>query len=52
VISGIENKSVFYQKVLFKNDEYKTFLMTYPLTQKKTYDSITVKIAASFKHSN
>jgi hypothetical protein len=52
VISGIENKSVFYQKVLFKNDEYKTFLMTYPITQKKTYDSITVKIAASFKHSN
>jgi hypothetical protein len=52
VISGIENKSVFYQKVLFKNDEYKTFLITYPITQKKIYDSITVKIAASFKHSN
>jgi hypothetical protein len=52
VISGIENKNVFYQKVLFKNDEYKTFLITYPVSQKKTYDPITVKIAASFKHSN
>jgi hypothetical protein len=52
VISGIENKSVFYQKVLFKNDEYKTFLISYPINQKKTYDPITVKIAASFKHSN
>jgi hypothetical protein len=52
VISGIENKSVFYQKVLFKNDEYKTFLISYPIKQKKTYDPITVKIAASFKHSN
>ena len=51
VISGVENKKVFYQKVLFKNDEYKTFLITYPLSQKKTYDSITAKIAASFKHS-
>jgi hypothetical protein len=52
VISGIENKNVFYQKVLFKNDEYTTFLITYPVTQKKTYDAITVKIAASFKHSS
>jgi hypothetical protein len=52
VISGIENKNVFYQKVLFKNDEYTTFLITYPVTQKKTYDPITVKIAASFTHSN
>jgi hypothetical protein len=51
VISGVENKMVFYQKVLFKNDEYKTFLITYPVTQKKAYDSITVKISASFKHS-
>lgn len=52
VLSGIENKRVFYQKVLFKNDEYKTFLISYPVTQKKTYDPITAKIAASFKHSN
>jgi hypothetical protein len=51
VISGIENKKVFYQKVLFKNDEYKTFLINYPMSQKKTYDPITAKIAASFKHS-
>lgn len=52
VISGVENKNVFYQKVLFKNDEYKTFLISYPVTQKKTFDPIAVKIAASFKHSN
>ncbi len=52
VISGIENKNIFYQKVLFKNDEYKTFLITYPVTKKKIYDPITVKIAATFKHSN
>jgi hypothetical protein len=52
VISGVENKNVFYQKVLFKNDEYKTFLISYPIAQQKTYDPITAKIAASFKHSN
>jgi hypothetical protein len=51
VISGIENKNVFYQKVLFKNDEYKTFLITYPVTNQKIYNPITLKIAASFKHS-
>ncbi len=51
VISGVENKNIFYQKVLFKSDEYKTFLITYPLTQQKKYDPITAKIAASFKHS-
>jgi hypothetical protein len=51
VISGIENNRVFYQKVLFKNDEYKTFLISYPTTLKKTYDPITAKIALSFKHS-
>lgn len=51
VISGVENKNVFYQKVLFKNDEYKTFLIIYPVTQKKIYDAVTAKIAASFKHS-
>ncbi len=52
VISGIENKNVFYQKVLFENDGYKTFLITYPVTQKKIYDSISAKISASFKHSD
>jgi hypothetical protein len=51
VISGIENNNVFYQKVLFKNDEYNTFLITYPVTKKKIYDPITAKISASFKHS-
>ena len=51
VISGIENNKVFYQKVLFKNDEYKTFLISYPTTIKKIYDPITAKIALSFKHS-
>ena len=51
VISGVENKNVFYQKVLFKNDEYKTFLISYPLAQHKKYDPITTEIAASFKHS-
>ncbi len=51
VISGTENSKVFYEKVLFKNDEYKTFLITYPTTQKKIYDPITAKIARSFKHS-
>ncbi len=51
VISSIENNKVFYQKVLFKNDEYKTFLISYPTSLKKIYDPITAKIAASFKHS-
>jgi hypothetical protein len=51
VLSGIENKNVFYQKVLFKNDEYKTFLILYPIVQNKIYDPITTKIAASFRHS-
>jgi hypothetical protein len=51
VISGSESNKDFYQKVLFKNDQYKTFLISYPTTMKKIYDPITAKIAASFKHS-
>ena len=51
VISGIENKKAFFEKVLFKNDEYKTFLISYPTALKKTYDPIAAKIALSFKHS-
>lgn len=51
VISGLEHGKVFYEKVLFKNDEYKTFLISYPRTLKKIYDPITAKITVSFKHS-
>ena len=51
VISGLEHGKVFYEKVLFKNDEYKTFLISYPTALKKIYDPITAKITVSFKHS-
>jgi hypothetical protein len=51
VISGIENNKVFYEKILYKDDTYKTLLISYPTALKKTYDPITAKIARSFKHS-
>jgi hypothetical protein len=51
VISGIENNKVFYEKILYKDDTYKTLLISYPTALKKTYDPITAKIVRSFKHS-
>jgi hypothetical protein len=50
-ISGLENGKVFYEKILFKDDTYKTFLISYPASLKKRYDPITAALAASFVHS-
>jgi hypothetical protein len=49
VVSGVENGKVFYQKTLLRNDVFKTFRIEYDQSQKQTFDSITAKIAQSFK---
>jgi hypothetical protein len=49
VVSGIENDKVFYQKTILRNDQFLTFRIEYPRNQRKLFDPITAKIAASFK---
>lgn len=49
VVSGIENDKVFYQKTMFRRDQILTFRIEYPRNQRKLFDTITARIAASFK---
>lgn len=49
VVSGIKSGRVFYRKTIFRNDQFLTFSIEYPPEQRIRFDSITAKIAASFK---
>jgi len=49
VISGYVSGKIFYQKTILNNDQFKTFYIEYPETQKKTYDPIVKRLSTSFK---
>ena len=49
VVSGTGGGKVIYKKTLLKGDVYKTFTFEYPAADKSTQDSITSRIANSFK---
>ncbi|MBI4748693.1 MAG: hypothetical protein HY774_09390 [Acidobacteria bacterium] len=49
VVSGFEDETIFYQKTMLKRGIFKTFRITYPKTQKSTFDPITTVIAKSFR---
>ncbi|MGB4336313.1 MAG: hypothetical protein WBJ41_15850 [Chromatiaceae bacterium] len=49
VISGYIGNKIFYQKTLLSNDQFKTFYMEYPETQRHLYDHILGRMASSFK---
>ena len=49
VISGYENENIFYEKTIFRNDEFMTFEIEYPKDQKSIFNPIAAKISKSFK---
>lgn len=49
VVSGIEDGRIFYQKTFLKKGVFKTFRLEYDENAKQTFDSITTRIAGSFK---
>lgn len=49
VVSGRQGNTIVYQKTLLRGDVFKAFTFTYPAGAKSTYDSITTRIANSFK---
>lgn len=49
VVSGVDGETIFYQKTMLKHGIFKTFRITYPKTQKSTFDPITTVIAKSFR---
>ena len=49
VVSGLRGGKVIYQKTLMRGDVFKTFLIEYPVALQSTYDSITARVARSFK---
>jgi hypothetical protein len=49
VISGYKGDKIFYQKTVFYNDIFKTFIITYKRTKRQLFDPIVPEIAGSFK---
>lgn len=50
VVSGKENGKIFYQKTIRKPDNsYVTFIFEYDESKRGVYDSVTTKVAQSFK---
>ena len=49
VVSGTRNRKIVYQKTFLRGDVFKTFTFSYPASGKAVYDSITTRIANSFK---
>jgi hypothetical protein len=49
VVSGIEDGRIFYQKTLLRNGIFKTFRIEYNESETHVFNSITTKIAGSFK---
>jgi len=48
VVSGYESGNIFYQKTFLINNQFKSFLFTYPESQRNLYDSITKMLSQSF----
>jgi hypothetical protein len=49
VISGYKEDNIFYQKTIFSNDIFKTFIITYKRTHRRLFDPIVPEIGGSFK---
>jgi len=49
VVSGFNSGSVFYQKTIFNNNQFKSFYFEYPESKKTIYDPMVKHIASSFK---
>lgn len=49
VVSGIEDGKVFYKKSIFSRGVFKSFRIDYDESQKKLYDSLTARMARSFR---
>jgi hypothetical protein len=49
VVSGYIGEKIFYQKTMYRKDEFMTFSIEYPKEQKNIFDPITAVIAKSFK---
>ena len=50
VLSGVKDGSIFYQKTLYHRDTFKTFVFTYPESQRQLYDGIIEVMVKSFKN--
>jgi hypothetical protein len=48
VISGKKGGKIFYQKTIFRDDQFLTFTFYYKESKRKTYDPVTARIAKSF----
>lgn len=49
VVSGTDGGRIFYQKTVFRKDEFLTFSIEYDQSAKGTFDAITAVISRSFK---
>ncbi len=49
VISGRRGGKIFYQKTIFKDDQFFTLTIEYKESKRQVYDSVVTKIAKSFK---
>ena len=49
VVSGQKKGIITYQKTLFSDNVFYTFLIEYPAKDKKLYDAMVTRIARSFK---
>ena len=54
VISGYEGDKIFYQKEFLVDDQFKTFIFTFPHSKRAIYEPLIAGFAASFngKHRN
>lgn len=49
VVSGREAGNIFYQKTMMNGDQYVSFILEYPESQKAAYDPIVGTLAKSFR---
>lgn len=50
VVSGYLREKIFYQKTMFADDAFMTFLLTYPAGKKQDYDPVVSEISRSFRY--
>lgn len=49
VVSGIDGDRVFYRKTIYRSGIFYTLQISYPVSEKALYDSITARVAKSFR---
>ena len=49
VVSGARSGKIVYRKTILRRDVFKSFTFEYPRASKDKYDSITTRIAGSFR---